>query len=346
MKILKQNKAITLIALIITIIVMLILVAVTITIAVNGGLFNYAREAGTKTNGAMANEQKMADGLFQIDGDWVDIAEYTGTIDFDAILADAEANPDKYLEQARKLGQDTTTNQDIGIGTDGKVVNLDLWYYTYKNEECVTEEFGTININGYVLNELVWDDDDNWYRIFQSGYKGEVENGKIKGKIPQYIKKHEDEEFIPVVSLLAMFYLGNSEIEVAPNFPETVRDISGAFTGCTNLKMVTIPDGINTIGCNTFSRCTALESIVISRSVKTIGDNAFGGCTSLKTVTMPNSVTSIGQNTFYNCTSLETVTIPNSVTTIGTNAFYNVPEVKYSGTLSTDDWGALSVVSE
>lgn len=57
---LKINRGITLIALVITIIVMLILVAVTITMAVNGGLFEYAGNAGTKTNGAIANEQELA----------------------------------------------------------------------------------------------------------------------------------------------------------------------------------------------------------------------------------------------------------------------------------------------
>lgn len=45
----KNNKGITLIALIITIIVMLILVAVTITMAVNGGLFDYAGKAKIQT---------------------------------------------------------------------------------------------------------------------------------------------------------------------------------------------------------------------------------------------------------------------------------------------------------
>ena len=59
-KIPKTNNGITLIALVITIIVMLILVAVTITMAVNGGLFEYARNAGTKTNEAIAKEQELA----------------------------------------------------------------------------------------------------------------------------------------------------------------------------------------------------------------------------------------------------------------------------------------------
>lgn len=59
-KLRNTNKGITLIALVITIIVMLILVAVTITMAINGGLFNYAGKAATKTNEAIANEQELA----------------------------------------------------------------------------------------------------------------------------------------------------------------------------------------------------------------------------------------------------------------------------------------------
>ena len=45
----KKNQGITLIALVITIIVMLILVGVTITMAVNGGLFEYAKKAAGET---------------------------------------------------------------------------------------------------------------------------------------------------------------------------------------------------------------------------------------------------------------------------------------------------------
>lgn len=62
----RSQKGITLIALVITIIVMLILVAVTITMAVNGGLFGYAKDAGTQTNAAVANEQGLANGTASV----------------------------------------------------------------------------------------------------------------------------------------------------------------------------------------------------------------------------------------------------------------------------------------
>ena len=55
----KEQKGITLIALIITIIVMLILVAVTINVALNGGLFTKAKDATLKTEIAQIQEQLL-----------------------------------------------------------------------------------------------------------------------------------------------------------------------------------------------------------------------------------------------------------------------------------------------
>lgn len=64
------NKGITLIALVITIIVMLILVSVTISMAINGGLFEYAGKATGDTQNAINMEQELANGKVQIDGKW------------------------------------------------------------------------------------------------------------------------------------------------------------------------------------------------------------------------------------------------------------------------------------
>ena len=66
----KNQKGITLIALIITIIVMLILVAVTISMAVNGGLFGYAGNAASETKTALEDEKNLGDGSVEatIDG--------------------------------------------------------------------------------------------------------------------------------------------------------------------------------------------------------------------------------------------------------------------------------------
>ncbi len=70
-----------------------------------------------------------------------------------------------------------------------------------------------------------------------------------------------------------------------------------------------------------FSRCSSLTSVTIPNSVTYIGDYAFYDCTSLTSITIPNSVTDIVDYAFHSCTSLTSVTIPNSVTSIGRSAF-------------------------
>ena len=94
-----------------------------------------------------------------------------------------------------------------------------------------------------------------------------------------------------------------------------------AFSNCSGLTSVTIPDGVTSIGSNTFSNCSNLTSVTIPDGVTSIGSNTFLGCSSLTSVTIPDGVTSIGDDAFYNCSSLTSVNIPDGVTSIGRGAF-------------------------
>ena len=95
-----------------------------------------------------------------------------------------------------------------------------------------------------------------------------------------------------------------------------------AFSGCSGLTSITIPNSVTSIGGSAFSSCSGLTSITIPNSVTSIGSWAFYGCSGLTSVTIPNSVTSIGWSAFYNCSSLTSINIPNSVTNIEQYTFY------------------------
>ena len=73
---------------------------------------------------------------------------------------------------------------------------------------------------------------------------------------------------------------------------------SYAFSSCTSLTSVVIPDGVTSIGYGVFQYCYSLTSVVISDSVTSIGDYVFKNCSGLTSVVIPDSVTSIGEGAF------------------------------------------------
>ena len=90
-----------------------------------------------------------------------------------------------------------------------------------------------------------------------------------------------------------------------------------------------IPDGVTTIGSNSFFDCIGLREVTIPDSVTSIESLAFGNCSSLTELLIPDSVTSIGAAAISNCDNLTDITIPASVTSIGGYAF------RYCDNLST-----------
>ena len=118
-------------------------------------------------------------------------------------------------------------------------------------------------------------------------------------------------------------FTGCSALEelVIPDSVTTIEE--EAFMNCSDLKTVSLGKGLTAIYNNAFNNCDALDAVVLPESLKTIYYNAFRDCDALTEITIPNNVTSIGNSAFYDCDSLAKVTISNSVTSMGTYVFYD-----------------------
>lgn len=113
-----------------------------------------------------------------------------------------------------------------------------------------------------------------------------------------------------------------------PNFEISERDLAGvtsigykAFSNCTGLTSVAIPEGVTNIARRSFKGCTALTEVLIPNSVTNIGSAAFCGCTALTEVVIPGGVTNIAHSLFKGCTGLTKVVMPNSIKNIDQYAF-------------------------
>jgi hypothetical protein len=130
--------------------------------------------------------------------------------------------------------------------------------------------------------------------------------------------------------------------------PDTLERIF-SFKDCINLKSITIPSGVTTIGGEAF-KGTGLQSIVIPASVESMGNEVFEncksltsakisgnnlgfhflfvGCDNLKNVILGEGVTAVGESCFSNLKNLETVKLPDSLKAIYENAFTNCSKLE------------------
>jgi hypothetical protein len=130
------------------------------------------------------------------------------------------------------------------------------------------------------------------------------------------------------------------------NVPSSVIEIQdSAFSECTSLASLALPQGLQSIGNESFASCQSLASLHIPSTVYIMGARVFWGCTRLKYIHIPSSVESIEsigasafdgceqhvhlqrnlhtikEGTFRGCNSLTHVRLPSSVTKIECAAF-------------------------
>ena len=116
--------------------------------------------------------------------------------------------------------------------------------------------------------------------------------------------------------------------------PNSVKSIGeSAFESCENLTTVTLGNGIASIAERAFY-ASGIENLTIPDSVTTLEQWAFGLCANLETVKIGSGLETISGSAFSNCTSLKSVIIGVKVNTVGDSAFSscnNLSDVYFCG---------------
>ena len=196
----------------------------------------------------------------------------------------------------------------IGVVKIGNYACYDcrnLTFITFSNSETL--------IGDYAFYGTAWYDNQPDGVV----YVGKVAY-KYKGTMPQNTNIVLNEGTLEIANSAFSNCSGLTSITI----PNSVTNIgSSAFQGCSNLTSATIPESVTTIESSAFRHCSNLTSINIPESVTYIGSYAFQGCSNLTSINIPESVTHIGSYAFYGCSGLTYIAIPNSVTNIGSYAF-------------------------
>ena len=105
------------------------------------------------------------------------------------------------------------------------------------------------------------------------------------------------------------------------NGHEIIRIDDYAFSGCTKLEAVSIPESVRQIGPYAFKDCSRLESLVLHDGITSIGPGAFQGCSKLARATLPDKLysDSLTSNQFKDCSA--------------SLKFYRVVDVEYDDVL-------------
>ena len=93
-----------------------------------------------------------------------------------------------------------------------------------------------------------------------------------------------------------------------------VRNIGeGAFMNCTNLKSVSLPDGITYIDDYAFENCTSLTELKLPKEIEHVGGGAVIGCTNLNKISIDenNPYFKVIDNTLYSKDGLEFILYPS-----------------------------------
>lgn len=303
----KNEAAITLVALIVTIIVLLILAGVTIA-NITGNQGTISRSKNVTSN---YNQRKVEEQLTMI------MQEY-GIEDTEKGTTLSEFLEYKKTNEKVIDGYKINENGSVDIIKDKYLVSFDnnLTIIDCMDRSILPKDTDTMIYHFENIPEEAIDftvTEDNREKI---GFKG-TENEILT--IPCAFKD-EDGKWYKIIGFKSGCFQETNVKDVT--LPYGITEIpDGMFYRCEKLSSIKAFDGITIIGIGSFRGCTNLTSISLPNTVTVINSGAFNECTNLKSVVFSKSIETIKSGSFAQ-TGLTEINLPNSIKLIETGAFW------------------------
>ena len=237
----KKETGITIVALVVTIVVMLILVGVSVTVSINGGLFNTTKESTYKTEVSQVKEA--------LEEEIVQRKARRESVD-NITIADLDIPnkiKDKYKDKLIIIGKDIYYDP-VNIEKD----NEETWLEDM--DIIASTKLFTYNNNGDTITGLS-----------ESGYIA-IENGVTKFVMPtKYVSKDAN---------------GNRKVTTITTIGENAFNAKAdGKEACAKIKSIVFPTTLKTLKTNAFDGCSGLEKIDLSNTqIGAIGNYSFRNC--------------------------------------------------------------------
>lgn len=200
------------------------------------------------------------------------------------------------------------------------------------------EQKPVVYVQGDINDYEIVQRSDGYYITHFNGFEEEVmtipsliDGKKIKGiaqaafKGCVIVKTIHISEGIEIIENCAFKECQSLENILLPDTLRKIGSISseygiGAFES-TNLKAISIPQGVEFIGPYTFNFCWNLRSVELPDKVTIIHEGTFNYCKNLSNVKLPKMLSTIKSCAFSDCECLKEVHIPVGTKQIEEDAF-------------------------
>lgn len=316
---LENRKAITLIALVVTVVVLLILASVSIAMLTgNNGILTQAQRAKISTELASYKEELELFKIEQISKN-DSFLEESLTAGKNNLFYNTQISE----EQGKGTIRDVITNISDEYFEKLEIIKGELLINTKDDTEIkVAKELG-IEVNPYDIENGVLLSTGNNLALMD-------ENGTIT--IPDNVTE---------IGAGAFANEGLKTIII----PGTVKKIgANAFAYNTTLETVIMQEGVEEIGDNAFAGCDNLKNITLAQSLKKIGRMAFYSCDNLQEIEIPRNIEVLSHNVFDDCRKLSKVTLNEGLKTIAIEAFADTifQEIKIPSTVTIIEQNAFA----